>query len=435
MRYKRKCNKGQQQAEYYGTTVATMYVEPAHILNLPVKEVKKGLVLLKKTYIEDIGERDPVDSIFLVRDKNMAMAKNGKPYMNLKFMDRSGEVDGRIWDRVDELTTLFDKDDFVHVKGKANVFMGKMQFIITSITRVDEAQVDLADFLPVSAYAPEEMLAEFRSMVAHIADPDYRRVLESFGADEEFMRLFAKAPAAKAMHHVYLGGLLEHSLCVARLALDVSARYPQINRDLLVCSALLHDIGKVAELRYARSFDYTDAGKLIGHIVLGVEILEEKISACPDFPQHKAMLLKHMLLSHHGQYEYGSPKRPKTLEAVVLNFVDDMDAKINGISLHIEREQHNPSAWTSYHRLFDRYFYAPADEVETAVDQTPLAAGQNAPAPCALSAERAKKPAAISAPPKRNNRYQEPLRTSLGEQLAGATLDLFGSREEGKNDR
>ncbi len=408
-------------------------VELAYFMNLQAKEVEKGLVLLKKIYIEDIGERDSVDSIFLVRDKNMAMAKNGKPYMNLKFMDRSGEVDGRVWDRVDELTSMFDKDDFVHVKGKANVFMGKMQLIITSIVRVDEGLVDLADFLPVSAYTPEEMLAEFWSMVEHIADPDYRRVLESFGADEEFIRLYVKAPAAKTMHHAHLGGLMEHSLCVARLALDVSARYSQINRDLLVCSALLHDIGKVAELRYARSFDYTDVGKLIGHIVLGVEMLEEKIRAWPDFPPHKAMLLKHMLLSHHGQYEYGSPKRPKTLEAVVLNFVDDMDAKINGISQHIEREQQNPSAWTSYHRLFDRYFYAPADEMEPALEQTQTAEPQSAQPPsippCAVPST--KPTATKNVTPKRNNRYQEPLRSSLGEQLAGATLDLFGSREDG----
>lgn len=394
---------------------------------------------MKKVYIEDIRERDPIDSIFLVRDKNMAMAKNGKPYMNLKFMDRSGEVDGRIWDKVDELTTMFDKDDFVHVKGKANVFMGRMQFIINSIVRVDEEQVELADFLPVSTYAPEDMLAEFNSMVAHISDPDYRQILESFGEDAEFMRLYAKAPAAKSMHHVYLGGLMEHSLCVARLAQDVSSRYPQINRDLLVCSALLHDIGKVAELRYARSFDYTDVGKLIGHIVLGVEMLEEKIRMCPDFPQQKAMLLKHLLLSHHGQYEYGSPKRPKTLEAVVLNFVDDMDAKINGISLHIKREQQNPSAWTSYHRLFDRYFYAPADEMDTGIEQTQMAVSESAPLPPTSSAPscavRAKKPVEANVPTRRSNSYQEPLRTSLGEQLAGATLDLFGSREDGQNDR
>ncbi|MCA1797207.1 MAG: HD domain-containing protein [Geobacteraceae bacterium] len=326
---------------------------------------------MKKTYIEDIRERDPINSVFLVRDKNMAMAKNGKPYMNLKLMDRSGEVDGRIWDNVDELTTRFDKDDFVHIKGKANLFMGKMQFIINSIERVDERQVNL------------------------------------------------------------VGGLLEHSLCVARLARDVSERYPRINRDLLVCSALLHDIGKVAELRYARSFDYTDTGKLIGHIVMGVEMLEEKIRTCPDFPAQKTMLLKHMLLSHHGQYEYGSPKRPKTLEAVVLNFVDDMDAKINGIALHIDREQHNPSAWTSYHRLYDRYFYAPADEAETeTIPAPPSEPATEAPEPA--SSLREHKNFTDKKQTKRNNRYQEPLRTSLGDQLAGSNLDLFEPREDGE---
>lgn len=386
---------------------------------------------MKKTYIEDIRERDPINSVFLVRDKNIAMAKNGKPYMNLKLMDRSGEVDGRIWDRVDELNTQFDRDDFVHIKGKANLFMGKMQFIISAIERIDEHQVDLGDFLPVSANDPQQMFAELQEMIANIADSDYRRLLEAFSADEEFVRLYLKAPAAKSMHHVYLGGLLEHSLCVARLAQDVSARYARINRDLLVCSALLHDIGKVAELRYARSFDYTDAGKLIGHIVMGVEMLEEKIRVCPDFPEQKTMLLKHMLLSHHGQYEYGSPKRPKTLEAVVLNFVDDMDAKINGIALHIDREQHNPSEWTSYHRLFDRYFYAPAHEVEAEGNPT-QSLPPEAEAPAPPSTAYGNKNSPEKKQPKRNNRYQDPLRTSLGDQLAGATLDLFETREDRK---
>lgn len=395
---------------------------------------------MKKAYIEDIRERDPINSVFLVRDKNIAMAKNGKPYMNLKLMDRSGEVDGRIWDRVDELTAMFDKDDFVHIKGKANLFMGKMQFIISSIERVDEQLVDLGDFLPVSANDPQKMLAELREMIAHISDPDYRSLLEAFSADNEFIRLYIKAPAAKSMHHVYLGGLLEHSLCVARLACDVSFRYPRINRDLLVCSALLHDIGKVAELRYARSFDYTDAGKLIGHIIMGVEMLDEKIRACPDFPSHKAMLLKHMILSHHGQYEYGSPKRPKTLEAVVLNFVDDMDAKINGIAMHIDREQHNASEWTSYHRLYDRYFYAPAQESNEKSEpdlQAEFKVSRHDKPSAKPDREQEHKKSsepnnsADKQKNKHNNRYQKPLRTSLGDQLAGANLDLFDTREDG----
>ncbi len=168
---------------------------------------------------------------------------------------------------------------------------------------------------------------------------------------------YTRAPAAKAMHHVYLGGLLEHSLAVAVLANDISQRYPDINRDLLVVGALLHDVGKVAELRYQRSFEYTDAGKLLGHIVIGVELVEEKLRLQKDFPRELAIHLKHLLLSHHGQYEYGSPKRPKTMEAVILNFLDDLDSKINGVRTHIEREPDNESSWTQYHRLYDRYFF------------------------------------------------------------------------------
>ena len=171
------------------------------------------------------------------------------------------------------------------------------------------------------------------------------------------MRGYCTAPAAKGMHHVFLGGLLEHSLAVAALAEDVSRRYPGVDRDLLVAGALLHDIGKVDELMYERSFDYSDEGKLIGHIVMGVEMIEAKIRAIPGFSHHLKMLLKHMLLSHHGQYEYGSPKRPKTLEAVILNFIDELDSKINGVRAHLAKEPDREGAWTSYHRLYDRYFY------------------------------------------------------------------------------
>jgi 3'-5' exoribonuclease len=165
------------------------------------------------------------------------------------------------------------------------------------------------------------------------------------------------APAAKGMHHVYLGGLLEHSLAVAKLVDAMNPLYQGLNRDLLIAGALLHDVGKVREMTYMRSFDYSDEGKLIGHITIGVEMLQERISALPGFPVELGMLLKHMLLSHHGQYEYGSPKRPKTVEATILNYLDDLDSKINGIRTHIRKEPDNPSRWTSYHRLYDRYFF------------------------------------------------------------------------------
>jgi len=387
---------------------------------------------VNKVFVVDLKERDQIESPFLVRDKIMAMAKNGKPYMTLKLMDRSGEVEGRVWDRVDEFDSQFGKDDFICVRAKASVYMDKMQLIVQDLRRIPESEIELSDFLPVSQYPVAQMLAEVNALIASMTDQNIKLLLEAFFNDAEFVQLFAKAPAAKAMHHVYLGGLLEHSLSVARLAKDVAQRYPNINRDLLICGALLHDIGKVAELRYARSFDYSDAGKLIGHIVLGVEMVDEKIRTIADFPVLKATLIKHLLLSHHGQYDYGSPKRPKTLEAVVLNFVDDMDSKINGVQAHIDKDQKGESGWTGYHRLYDRYFFVgekptaeprPDDEIlssSAVVDQVATPVAQPSPAPI-------KSTAAVKPKRQRNN---APLSSSLGEQLSGLNLDLFGAKEE-----
>lgn len=385
---------------------------------------------MNKVFVADLKERDQIDSPFLVRDKIMAMAKNGKPYMTLKLMDRSGEVEGRVWDRVDEFDSMFNKDDFIRIRAKASVYMGKMQVIVQDLQRIDEDAVDLSDFLPVSQYDPQQMLSEVRSMIASMSDPHVKALMDSFFNDTEFTGLFAKAPAAKAMHHVYLGGLLEHSLAVARLAVDVSARYPNIDRDLLICGALLHDIGKVAELRYARSFDYSDAGKLLGHIVIGVEMVDEKIRTLESFPPMKATLIKHLLLSHHGQYDYGSPKRPKTLEAVVLNFLDDMDSKINGVQAHIEKDCKVDSNWTGYHRLYDRYFFAGAAKEATCEqprsDKTVVAeqqTGAKSQPPRRQQEKSSPKPAA-------RVRHNSPLSSNLGEQLTGLNLDLFGSKEE-----
>lgn len=383
---------------------------------------------MKQVYVKDIRERDGVDCAFLVRSKTMAMAKNGKPYMTLKLMDRSGEVEGRVWDRVDELNRQFAKDDFVHVQAKASVYMGKMQLVVQGLTRLDEDAIDLADFLPVAEKSVEAMVEELKNKVAAMQDLHLRALMEGFMGDETFMRGYCRAPAAKSMHHVFLGGLLEHSLAVASLAEDVGRRYPGINRDLLVTGALLHDIGKVAELCYERGFDYTDEGKLLGHIVIGVEMVEEKLRKLPDFPIRLATLLKHMLLSHHGQYEYGSPKRPKILEAVILNFLDDLDSKINGVRSHIDKEVENGEAWTSYHRLYDRYFLKDSGAEETDESQSsPLP-------PCEPVAVKARP---VEAPVKKQAREPRPERRSrsgftLGDQLGGKSLDLFSIDEEEK---
>ncbi|HAD04784.1 MAG: HD family phosphohydrolase [Desulfuromonadales bacterium GWD2_61_12] len=378
---------------------------------------------MKKIFVEQIRERDWVDSPFLVRDKIMAMAKNGKPYMTLKLIDRSGEVEARVWDRVDEYAERFERDDFIRVQAKASVYLGKMQLVVQELERLADSDVLLADYMPVSARNGVEMAAEFEALVASLTDENLRALMQAFLADISIMERYRTAPAAKSMHHVFIGGLLEHSLAVAGLVDDISRRYPGVNRDLLLVGALLHDIGKVGELAYARTFDYTDEGKLIGHIVLGVEMVEEKIRTIPNFPRQLAMLVKHLLLSHHGQYEYGSPKRPKILEAVILNFLDDLDSKINGVQAHIERESVNDNPWTSYHRLYDRYFFKDT----TSAEAKPPAAK---PTPAVVAAPMAATPPTRSEPPR--DKAGRQFGFTLGEQLKGKSLDLFSAEESEK---
>lgn len=374
----------------------------------------KGTVL-KQVYVNQIRERDQLESIFLVRDKITAMAKNGKPYMTLKLMDRTGEVEARIWDRVDQFSSYFEKDDFILVNAKASVYMGKMQLVVQDLRAIEEQLVDLVDFLPVSQRDQQQMRQELDTLLASISDPHINTLLRSFFDDSEFYKKYSMAPAAKGMHHVYLGGLLEHSLAVSALASDIAPRYPQINRDLLIAGALLHDVGKVAELSYRRSFDYTDEGKLLGHIIIGVQMIEDQVRQIADFPQELSVMLKHLLLSHHGQYEYGSPKRPKFLEAVVLSFIDDLDSKINGIQTHIDKEPNREGNWTNYHRLYDRYFYK----------------GSNPSA--ATPAEQSVQPATLAVPPRekrpkeKKQRFNEPLGATMAEQLKEKNLDLFST--------
>jgi 3'-5' exoribonuclease len=377
---------------------------------------------VKNLFASQIKERDWVEAVFLVRDKTLGMAKNGKPYLTLKLMDRTGEVEGRIWDRVDEFAVQFERDDFLHVAGKASIYLGKMQLVIQELKRLDERLVDLADFLPVAARPAAEMVAELKARVASLGDPHLRALLQAFVDDPAFLAAYSRAPAAKAMHHVYLGGLLEHSLAVASLAADICQRYPGLNRDLLMAGALLHDVGKISELRYARSFEYTDMGKLIGHIVIGVELVEEKLRTLADFPGELAILLKHLLLSHHGQYEFGSPKRPKTLEAVILNFIDDLDSKINGVRTHLDKEPDSASPWTQYHRLYDRYFFKGFGEPSA---PAPEAAGSP---PASVSHEEA------AARPAPTAIRRAPFNNVLEEKLRGMTPNLFTTPTEEKTD-
>ena len=312
-----------------------------------------------KAYVNEIKENDPVDSLFLVKEKSSAVTKAGNAYLRLKLVDRSGEIEGRIWTSVENSAESFEKDGFVHVKGRAVSFQERLQLNITSIESIGEEEILLSDFFPITENDIEGMFQSLVDISRQIKNPHLNRLLQLFWEDESFVKLFKIAPASKWLHHNYLGGLLEHTLSVVQLALKNFNHYPGLDIDLLVTASIFHDLGKVDELSYHRSFDYSDEGRLLGHIILGMKRVEDKIRQLPDFPKKLSTLLNHFLLSHHGQYLWGSPKKPMTLEAVMLHFLDDMDAKINGIQQFIKKEVPEGSQWSAYHRMFEQYFYVP----------------------------------------------------------------------------
>jgi 3'-5' exoribonuclease len=312
-----------------------------------------------KTYINEIKENDNIDSFFLVKEKSSGITKTGNTYLKLKLVDRSGEMEGRIWTLVGNLADSFEKDDFVRITGKAVSFQEHLQLNIAHIERAREEEILFSDFFPVAEKDIDEMFQSLLEVSRQIKNPHLNRLLQLFWEDESFTTLFKMAPASKWLHHNYLGGLLEHTLSLVQLALINASHYEGLNLDLLLTASILHDLGKVDELSYHRSFDYSDEGRLLGHIILGIEKVENKIRQLPDFPKDLSTLLKHFLLSHHGQYIWGSPKRPMTLEAMMLHFLDDMDAKINGIQQFIKKQVPEGSRWSSYHRTFEQYFYVP----------------------------------------------------------------------------
>ncbi len=312
---------------------------------------------MKTIYIKDIKPGEKIKDSFLVTEKNMAFSQKGAPYLNIRLKDKTGEVDGKIWENAVEWDKQFNKGDIIQANGGAVSFKSTVQLSITGLRKVDEADIDLAEYLPVAKGDIDVMFADLMAFVEQIETPCLRVLLHLFFNDEKIAALFKKAPAAKGFHHVYIGGLLEHTLSVIRLLDQMTNHYQGINRDILITGGILHDIGKIYEYSYDSIFDYSDQGRLIGHIVIGIEMLDAKIAALGDFPERLAMELRHLILSHHGTQEFGSPKRPKTLEALIVHFIDDLDAKVNAFQEFIEESRDVDSAWTPFHKLFERFIY------------------------------------------------------------------------------
>ena len=311
----------------------------------------------KSVYINELKENAKIDDIFMVQNKNIAATKNGKPYIALNLSDKTGVVKSRVWDNAEELSKQFEAGDIVAVKAHSVIYQGEIQLNINNIIKIEDDNTDLSFFLPSSENDLEQSIKELYTIIDSIKNSHLKKLLQAIFNDEYILSSFKKAPAAKTIHHDYIGGLLDHTLNVTRLAIDVSQHYHNIDRELLITGAIIHDIGKIEELSYERHFDYTDAGRLVGHISIGVEILNDKLAQLPDFPIDLAIILKHLILSHHGKFEFGSPKRPKTLEAMLLHYLDDIDSKICAATDYIEKESNPDTKWTSYNRLLDRFIY------------------------------------------------------------------------------
>ncbi|MBU0967141.1 MAG: HD domain-containing protein [Proteobacteria bacterium] len=308
--------------------------------------------------INTIQDGQQVEGIFLLKEMIRAETKAGKPFLTLKIMDKTGELTGRIWDDADRWEQECTPGQAVAISGRTQSYKGNLQLIISEVRRVAEGEVDLAQFIPSTSGNIEKMAAELEGFARSVDDALIRKLLLKFFHDQDFLEKFKRAPAAKSMHHAYLGGLLEHTLHVARLADKVAELYPSISRSLLMAGAILHDVGKVEELSVTSSlFDYSDQGRLMGHMVIGVEMVQEKISRIKEFPADMAMKIKHLILSHHGRYEFGAPTLPMLHEAFVLNFLDDLDAKINYVERLSAQVPEDHYQWSEYQRNLERFLF------------------------------------------------------------------------------
>lgn len=307
------------------------------------------------TKAKELKEGDMVDTVFQVKRKGIYTSQNGNPYLSFRLSDRTGEIEGRLWEGVEEWTKNLFEGDFLKVKGRVITFKGQLQINIKEMNIVHE--VDIKEFLPSSERDIDEMVKELREDIESVGSPYFRQLLKAFFYDEGFMSLFKKAPAAKELHHVYLGGLLEHTLQVTDLCKDALNHFRNLNNDLLITGALLHDIGKVYEFNYERLIEYSTQGRLLGHISIAVGLLEEKIKGIEGFPEEAGMLIKHLIISHHGENEYGSPVVPKTVEALILHSLDNLNARVNCFQSFMYREGTEEGKWTGYHKILERHLY------------------------------------------------------------------------------
>lgn len=292
---------------------------------------------MKSHFVTDLADGQLVASLFLVREKEVRTSqRTGTSWLHLELADRTGTIAAKMWDNFAPLAETFECDDVVQVRGRVKLYNGRKELTLEQIIPALEQDYELGDFLPHTKYDVEKLYAEMRAAVGAMKNPWLKRLLESVVDDPAIAPRFKRAPAAMTMHHAYIGGLLEHVVSLIGLAKDAAAHYPQLDADLLLAGAVLHDIGKLDELRYTRAIDYSTEGRLLGHITIGVALVREKRKAIPGFPEPLGVLVDHLILSHHGSYEFGSPALPQIPEALALHFIDDLDSKMAAMNGMLE---------------------------------------------------------------------------------------------------
>ena len=317
---------------------------------------------MARRFVSQLGHQETVNEVFRAVEKQLRPNRNGNLYLQVELADRTGAISARMWNASEAIYQAFGNGDYVRVEGSTQLFQGAMQLIATRITRVDPTEVQEDEFSPLPAVAVDQLAIRLGEILREIADPPLRNLAECLLMDDELMTKFTRAPAGIKNHHAYQGGLLQHVVSLMEVILRIAPCYPQIDRDLLLMGAMLHDMGKVAELSYERELAYTDEGQLIGHLVMAVSMLEQKVRETEKltgepFPGEVVLRLKHMIVSHHGEYEYGSPKLPMTLEALALYYLDNLDAKIFTFQQQLRDDPNVGSAWTHFNPNLGRKLF------------------------------------------------------------------------------
>jgi 3'-5' exoribonuclease len=310
---------------------------------------------MKTAFVTDLLSEQSITSFFLVHEKEVRNTREGKAYLRLELGDRSGTIEARMWDQFELAAKDINRDDFVKVQARVEVYRNRPQLAVLQLRLARPEEIDLADYLPHTTADVEKMFVELRDYAESIANPWLRKLALTILNDPETARCYKRAPAAKVMHHAYLGGLLEHVISLCGMARRVATHYPELDVDLLLTAAILHDVGKLEELCYERSIGYTTPGQLLGHIVMELETVTRAIDKIEGFPTALKTVVQHLLISHHGQYEFGSPKLPMIREAMVFHYLDDLDSKLAAVRVALATPS-GDDEWSSYSTALGRRF-------------------------------------------------------------------------------